>query len=385
MPLKKGNTNIGAIYKGTTQIAKIYKGTTLLFENAKWLDYLFNYLYHSLIPTTIDNKAAQDKAKLTKISGNGVVENQLLDISTATTTTNGVTFTNNGDGSYTISGTATALIQFHPLSSALTVYANHKYLLMGLNWATGSSSTYDFRVGGNTFYENGIVTQATTVFSQVYFVIRSGVTLNSVRVRPQYIDLTLMFGTGNEPTTLTDNRIQALLNRGYIAYNTGSYKNSKVGEIETFNTNNQLLDTITLPGLLDLNGAINSHDTFEITNTGYVFTRNVGIRAYQSGDESLANVLTDLTNTYYPLATPQVITIPKKHLGCVDLGTLNWQKDSYTYGGQSVYRFKAQVSGIKVTTSTSTIHNLYCKKYMTDTANHSFQQTFQFCHNQYLR
>ena len=35
MPLKKGNTNIGAIYKGTTQIAKIYKGTKLLFENAK--------------------------------------------------------------------------------------------------------------------------------------------------------------------------------------------------------------------------------------------------------------------------------------------------------------------------------------------------------------
>lgn len=470
MPIKKGNTNIGAIYKGTTQIAKVYKGTKLLFENAKWLDYLFEHIYHSLIPTTISGKTVQDKAKLTKISGNGVVENQ-IDF-------NGDFHTN--DSSYysqtepdymsmSIANNVLTCSVIRNTSSGTTgnlkidtAYKGHKYLFSTLVKSTVGNNTVriGFSIDNAVEYSDFLVNQGETKLLSGIYEIVTNVTTQIAIIRFQgghsagntfesyyyeIIDLTLMFGTGNEPTTLTDNRIQALLNRGYIAYNTGEYKNSRVGEIETFNTNNQLLDTITLPGLLDLNGAINSHDTFEITNTDYVFTRNVGVvdlgtlnwtilsegNFYCSrnlewqkpaNDNIIGNIVCHLytqdtaTNVqslnnykdktiglnvdpqiivrdsaytttadfktamagmyaYLELATPQVITIPKKHLGCVDLGSLNWQKESYTYGGQSVYRFKAQVSGIKVTTSTSTIHNLYCKKYMTDTANHSFQQT----------
>jgi len=37
--------------------------------------------------------------------------------------------------------------------------------------------------------------------------------------------------------------------------------------------------------------------------------RKVGVRAYQSGDENNSTLLTDLTNTYYPLTTPIIETI----------------------------------------------------------------------------
>ena len=40
-----------------------------------------------------------------------------------------------------------------------------------------------------------------------------------------------------------------------------------------------------------------------ITPNG-VYTQRIGVRAYQSGDESDTNVITDLTNTYYVLETP---------------------------------------------------------------------------------
>ena len=254
----------------------------------------------------------------------------------------------------------------------------------------------------------------------------------------------------NELKTCHTNLKSNLIEKGVECSDTDKLLSlvGKVGEIETFNSNSQLLDTITLPGLLELDGAINSHDTFEITNTDYVFTRNIGkytfngsetfiaggtnttgksrirlsnitdakgvannddignlaienyatvssgnsgtygcingisiatdgkIFIYDENIQTTSGMATQLTNKtlYYELATPQVITIPKKHLAVVDLGSLDWTKESYTYGGQSVYRFKAQVSGIKVITSASVIQNLYCEKYMTDTANHSFQQ-----------
>ena len=182
---------------------------------------------------------------------------------------------------------------------------------------------------------------------------------------------------------------------------------------------------IALPAPVQLGGAINTHDTFEITKTGYVFTRNVvGIdmgdiawrepdtngRTYQYGiptfpyaphtNDNSAKVLlstkyacaplnteksmtwynndvfvsdstligktaaetrTALTGIklYYPLATPQKITIPKKHLAAVDLGSLSWNYDSANT------RFFANFSGFKsIEGWASSPCNLYCSKYI---------------------
>ena len=451
MPLKKGNTNIGAIYKGTTQIAKIYKGTKLLFENAKWLDYLFEHIYHSLIPTTISGKSVQDKAKLTKISGNGVVENQLVqngNFEDASgwniTNADNIAYSNN---TLSLTNNSTSSAVGIQRNTSINVISGRKYLVIfkynfdsnisgnlvvALNGFSVSASDFTCDSKWHTFSK---VLSALSNDPYVFYIRPTASTGNTIQLQDyQLTDLTLREGTGNEPTDITDNRIQALLNRGYITYNTGSYKNSRVGEIETFNTNSQLLDTITLPGLLDLDGAINSHDTFEITNTDYVFTRNVGVVDLDSlsfgdvgnnvyyatlstaksntGQGNMPNIVcnkyttinaisgsawssetrdkvislgydtarvylrdtsisqaSDIVGTFaYELATPQVITIPKKHLGCVDLGSLNW-----TYNNTSGHeRFVVTNVIDNPNTSNSTIANIFCNKYIADTIDHTY-------------
>lgn len=80
---------------------------------------------------------------------------------------------------------------------------------------------------------------------------------------------------------------------------------SKNGTYEPYRTWSYALDsTLTLRGVpkLDANNQLYfDGDTYEPDGT---VTRNCAVRAYQSGDESLADAITDGTNTVYKLSTP---------------------------------------------------------------------------------
>lgn len=189
-------------------------------------------------------------------------------------------------------------------------------------------------------------------------------------------------------------------------------------------------NVIKLPAPLQLDGAINSRNSFEITKNGYVFTRNVwkytftGSEtwdSYGSGVSKRTDVLSPTANEYgswlvpdiitdsglvsanrdtlylgtaldkicvygarvyvsdnsnlagktlyYALATPQVITIPKKHLGVVDLGSLIWSYSS-TYN-----MMFATLNGIKEPASVNTLANIYIANYQSVTANQGNPQT----------
>lgn len=237
MPIYKGVNLIGSINKGTSKIESVYKGATLVFSSGYWLDYTFNNLYNSLIPTTISSKEVKNKAKVSVVYGNSEVVNQLYPLNRipATQTSNGITFTNNGDGSYTINGTATATTTFTQ-SSAVNIVKDHKYLIR-LSPAGGSSTTY---LGGSASgyfgadTNNGrIVTSTetsngTTIFWRVF----AGVTVNNLKCYPQFFDLTQMFPF-DTPTTLDDPRVQKILNQGYIEYNEGTIKSVDISEFES--------------------------------------------------------------------------------------------------------------------------------------------------------
>ena len=210
MPIKKGNTNIGAIYKGTTQIAKVYKGTKLLFENAKWLDYLFNYLYHSLIPTTIDNKSVQDKAKLTKIEGNGVVENQLADLGN-------IQVHEPDYCSASVSNNVLTMTVIQSISSGTNVSfgtkitAGHKYFYAAKIKATVNNCRIFLGPGFNKGYYTDIsINQGETKLATLFVTANSNDTTSFIRFDGSHsagsqievselkcIDLTLMFCTCN--------------------------------------------------------------------------------------------------------------------------------------------------------------------------------------------
>jgi hypothetical protein len=83
------------------------------------------------------------------------------------------------------------------------------------------------------------------------------------------------------------------LNIGYEPYEKHSYP---------------LDDSLTLRGIPKLDSSNNLYydgDTYDANGT---VTRKYGIRAYESGDESLTDAITDGTNTVYKLTTPTTDT-----------------------------------------------------------------------------
>ena len=105
-------------------------------------------------------------------------------------TVNGVTFTDNGDGSITINGTSTAQTYFAIETSNIKLQKGQTYTLSGFPEGFTTSTAYlNIR---NTTYEQHIRCTGTAVtftaeytnyYSQIY--INSGVTLENIVVKPQ--------------------------------------------------------------------------------------------------------------------------------------------------------------------------------------------------------
>ena len=99
------------------------------------------------------------------------------------------------------------------------------------------------------------------------------------------------------------------------------------GEFEEYTERVYALDSnLELRGIPKLDADNNLYydgDTYESDGT---VTRHYAIRAYESGDESLENVITDGTNTIYKLATPTIeIAAPYQNPQIVD----DWGTEEY--------------------------------------------------------
>ena len=120
-----------------------------------------------------------------QIVGGTVRFNQLVQNIHETVTRNGVTATNNGDGSMTLSGTATAATAIE-LTGSFAWAKNHVYYL-------GKPLQFDL-YNGYVAEGKNIVKTTNDITSYIYALISNGVTLNE-KIYPQGIDLTAMFGT----------------------------------------------------------------------------------------------------------------------------------------------------------------------------------------------
>lgn len=116
---------------------------------------------------------------------------QLLDKSrfSATSVFNGVTFTNNGDGSYTVNGTSTATTD---------TYFNFYNIGKDLRGSVvkGNISKGYYAVDVTYDHRNGYL----------FYMILIGQTFNNLKIYPQLFDLTEMYGAGHEPTTVAQFR-----------------------------------------------------------------------------------------------------------------------------------------------------------------------------------
>lgn len=141
----------------------------------------------------------------------------------------------------------------------------------------------------------------------------------------QCVDLTQMFGAGNEPTL---EQFEAMLTRPDYPYNAGTLVSADVTDVQVGDK------VISLPNKISLKSAGSVYDSLEF---------------YEQDGK------------YYQKHTQRV--------GVVDLGTLMWK---YTSNQNNQYRFYAPIANIKPNDRYDDVANCLCIKYQTDDANNVF-------------
>lgn len=280
---------------------------------------------HRAVPSV----AVGDVARVTKVKGKTIVWNQLVPTNWfATNTPANVSWTNNGDGSYTINGTANAtgqVVAFSPRKS----FGDHKYYL-----ATSDSSIAIYFNGTNA--NQGTYTDSrqivTAQASDTYYPcirFQSGATFSNKKVYIKIIDLTLMFGKGSEPASVAE--FEALYPLPFYSYNTGELVSNAASGVE----------------MLDAGG--NSLGTIPLNITG--LTSN-GVQIFPDGMKSAGTAYDEWSGN-----------TAVKRIGVVDLGTLAWDYDG-TYK-----RFNATLAGSKRPADNSRSANMLGAIYTTTNFN----------------
>lgn len=212
--------------------------------------------------STGGSKDVGTRAYLKSLRGNSVAFNQLNTNTGITETKNDVTFTKNNDGSWSLSGTATANITKAVMGSG-TLLIGHKYLLCGCPYG-GNTSTYSLidslsgALGSDIGNGNIVSVSGANKTFQIAIVIKNGVNTNGLVFRPQLFDLTLMFGAGNEPTSVLE--FNRLFPKLYYEYNAGTLLSCKVNGIKNVGYN--AFDGELIHGNIDNNGVEQSSNYY---------------------------------------------------------------------------------------------------------------------------
>lgn len=203
-------------------------------------------------------------ADVKKVGGKSVVWNQLFNLVDITRTTQGVTMSFSSDGSVTLNGTAAANASQSGASSAVPMINGHKYFFTGYNGyenigiAISDTKSYSM-VQTDRIYACPADKLDTTL--NIYIV--SGSSFENVVIYPKCINLTKLYGAGNEPTTTSDSRITAI--KEYLAshpeYNEGQIIDSLVDKVEVQGANilENADDLLRANGWVKQNGVYRGH------------------------------------------------------------------------------------------------------------------------------
>ena len=201
--IEQNKTDIGSLKEDMTSKAD----KTALVKTNRKLDALWKLNQGISYEFQTDDTEAYQKtvpsgtkvANVKSIGGKTIAWNQLNLNSEKSTTKNGISFINNKDGSWTITGTCSV----SGSSTNIAIYlfskqfiSGHKYLVKADKYF---GENYGFAINGVTFP----LKKATIInfaFNPIIFV-KDKVTVDNVTMRMNIFDLTQMFGSGNEPST----------------------------------------------------------------------------------------------------------------------------------------------------------------------------------------
>lgn len=316
MALKIGNNAVANAFVGSSQVRRAYKGGTLVYQG----------FGPASEQEFIEQTAAGGPAQLLKVYGKSVVFRQLRRDTAATYTADGITTSydadtglvcvhNNSRTSPYMSGSS----QIYLTDATFPALVGHKIAIL--------FSVQDSSIGVTN--PSGIYLGSTIMtLTNAMLRLRIDASYDFINAHPvgsdyyfyvNFIDLTDYFGAGNEPTTIAE--VRKYFPADYYPYDPGSLQSNKTAELRAYDGGNLRgslsLNLSTLTGKLNGEGAsvvvypdglrgVGTDRDAAYGSTGVV---RFGKRAYQAGDESDTSVLTDGTNTIYPLATPLTYTL----------------------------------------------------------------------------
>lgn len=256
--------------------------------------------------------AGSGAATVRSVQGAAVGWNQLIRLpNTSDTVLNGAVtrVRKTDDGTVTLNGTAvdTGSTQYILLASLFNITLGHKYYLAKHNDALNFYIT----VNGS----NNQMTNVASIFTagenrtgaEMYMVVPiGGYTFDNFVCVPQLIDLTAMFGSGNEPTTVAE--FERMYPEAYYPYSAPTLKSVQIsgirsttaqgGELDAIEWTAQTLraagsvrdeltadELVTRVGVVDLGTLTWTKDTDARIDVGYMFMASLPLAAVTTNKE----------------------------------------------------------------------------------------------------
>ena len=180
------------------------------------------------------------ETQLREVAGNSVAYNQLASNDALSNTVEGITMTNNGDGSFTLNGTATENSYIRLTSTNIFFIKGRKYLFTGMDKIATSYTTDQMLVYVDAPYTDFLASKLVTIGEQptretaFFLLTMKGVTFNNLVIRPQLFDLTLM---GLDSVSTVDEAKSELLKRGididqYNPFSDGETRNTTASGVK---------------------------------------------------------------------------------------------------------------------------------------------------------
>lgn len=250
-------TAVAKIAENTAEIANVKLADKELQRRVNALYDMGNGVTHKFETNseTAYAKTVPTGAKLMSVKsvgGRSIVFNQMVDLSKSKeTTANGVTFTFSGDGIVALNGTSNK--EGNSIAvAAIKNMKDHKYLIIasplskvyGVGQLLFTSQVY----GADTTGHGAIIVNGSSNATWYYTLyLYNGVTYDNVKLQPQIFDLTAMFGSGNEPSTVEE--FEKIFPNDYYPYNAGEIVSAGTEEVVVGDTAHPIPEAIrNLPG-----------------------------------------------------------------------------------------------------------------------------------------
>lgn len=222
-------TAVGKIAENTAEIAnakltdkELQRRVNALYDIGQGITHQFETDTDTAYQKTVPTGAKLMSVK--NVGGRSIVFNQMVDLSKSKeTTADDVTFTFPGDGIVALNGTSNK----GGNSIAVAIIKNvkdHKYLIIanplsgvyGAGQLLFTSQVY----GADTTGHGAVIVNGSSNAVWYYTIyVYEGVTYDNVKLQPQIFDLTAMFGSGNEPTSVEE--FEKMFPADYYPYNAG--------------------------------------------------------------------------------------------------------------------------------------------------------------------